>query len=111
MFIRVRQKPGRILLSLVATSRQAGKVVHQHIAGLGSVDPLSVESRIAYWAELPERLAKLSHVDEAKILDQIRERVPEPTGAERATVRSTLRKLRRNARGHDNGERRAKADA
>ena len=51
----------RLQASLVETRRIDGKVRHEHIAGLGSVEmPLSVEGRLAFW-QRHERLAKLSN--------------------------------------------------
>jgi hypothetical protein len=59
MFVRFRQIAYRLQVSLIETRRSNGKVRHEHIAGLGSVEmPLSVEDRIAFWQRLHERLAK-----------------------------------------------------
>jgi hypothetical protein len=81
MFPRFRQTDYRLQVSLVETRRTAGKVRHEHVAGLGSVEwPPSVEDRIAFWQRLHERLAKLSNrVDataQAKILGAIHARIP-----------------------------------
>ena len=44
------------------TRRVDGKVRSEHIASLGSVDAdVSVRARIAFWAKLPERLARLAN--------------------------------------------------
>ena len=81
MFVRFRQTAQRLQASLVETRRIDGKVRHEHIAGLGSVEmPLSVEGRLAFWQRLHERLAKLSNcVDAAmqsKLLGDIHVRIP-----------------------------------
>ena len=81
MFPRFRQTDFRLQVSLVETRRTAGKVRHEHVASLGSVErPPSVEGRLAFWQRLHERLAKLSNrVDaaaQAKILGAIHARVP-----------------------------------
>jgi hypothetical protein len=81
MFVRFRQNNSRLQVSLVETSRIDGKVRHEHIASMGSVDVLpSVEDRLAFWQRLHERLAKLSNrVDataQAKILGDIHARIP-----------------------------------
>ena len=81
MFVRFRQTAQRLQASLVETRRIDGKVRHEHIAGLGSVEmPLSVEGRLAFWQRLHERLAKLSNrVDaetQGKLLGDIHARIP-----------------------------------
>jgi len=81
MFARFSQNKSRVQVSLVETSRIEGKVRHEHIASLGSVEwPPSVEARITFWQRLHERLAKLSNrVDataQAKILGDIHTRIP-----------------------------------
>jgi hypothetical protein len=81
MFVRFRQNESRLQVSLVETRRVNGKVRHEHIASLGSLEwPPSVEARIAFWQRLHERLAKLSNrVDataRAKILGDIHARIP-----------------------------------
>ena len=81
MFPRFRQTDHRLQVSLVETRRTAGKVRHEHVASLGSVEwPPSVELRLAFWQRLHERLAKLSNrVDaaaQAKILGAVHARIP-----------------------------------
>jgi hypothetical protein len=81
MFVRFRQTSQRLQASLVETRRIDGKVRHEHIAGLGSVEmPLSVEGRLAFWQRLHERLAKLSNrvdaVMQGKLLGDIHVRIP-----------------------------------
>ena len=42
--------------------RVSGKMQSEHIASLGSVDAeVSVRERLAFWAKLPERLARLGN--------------------------------------------------
>jgi hypothetical protein len=44
------------------TRRISGKIQSEHIASLGSVDAeVSVRERLAFWAKLPERLARLGN--------------------------------------------------
>jgi hypothetical protein len=91
MFVRFRQTAQRLQASLVETRRIDGKVRHEHIAGLGSVEmPLSVEGRLAFWQRLHERLAKLSNrVDAAmhgKLLGDIHVRIPMVTLDERRAL-------------------------
>jgi hypothetical protein len=81
MFVRFRQTQTRLQVSLIETRRIDGRVRHEHIASLGTVDaPPSVEERIAFWQRLHERLAKLSNrVDPAMqgtILGDIHARIP-----------------------------------
>jgi hypothetical protein len=81
MFVRSRQSRNRLQLSLVETRRQAGKVVHEHVASLGSIIvPPAVSDRAAFWQKLHERLAKLSNrIDsetQGKILGAVHARIP-----------------------------------
>jgi hypothetical protein len=81
MFVRFRQTAHRLQVSLVETRRSDGRVRHEHIASLGSVEmPPSVEARIAFWQRLHERLAKLANrVDaetQGKLLGDIHARIP-----------------------------------
>ena len=60
MFVRFRTQRTRLQASLVETRRVAGKVVAEHLGGLGSVDAdLSVRERENFWAKLPERLDRI----------------------------------------------------
>ena len=60
MFVRFRQQRRRLQASLMQTRRVSGKMQSEHIASLGSVDAdVSVRERLAFWARLPERLARL----------------------------------------------------
>jgi hypothetical protein len=73
------------------TRRIPGKMHSEHIASLGSVDAeVSVRERLALWAKLPERLARLGNRvgpdDEAKIYGALHARIPMVTTDEqRAT--------------------------
>ena len=84
MFVRFRQTARRLQVSLTETHRQAGKVRHEHVAGLGSI-PLSPSAadRIAFWTKLHQRLDALSNrVDAAQrgaLLTAIHARIPMPT--------------------------------
>ena len=76
-------------MSLVETRRVDGKVRHEHVASVGSVElPPTVEAGVAFWQRLHERLAKLSNrVDaatQAKILGDIGGRVAAVTPDEQA---------------------------
>lgn len=80
MFVRFRQAY-RLQVSLIEGRRVNGKVRHEHVASLGSVDdPPSVADRLAFWKSLHERLARLSNrVDralQATILGKVHERIP-----------------------------------
>lgn len=83
MFVRFRETPYGLQVSLIQTRREGGKVRHEHIAGLGAITvPTSAADRIAFWRRLHDRLSALSNriVDEqSKILDAVDERIPMPT--------------------------------
>jgi hypothetical protein len=84
MFVRFRQTPHRLQLSLVETRREGGKVRHEHIASLGAIiTPLTVADRVAFWTSLHQRLDRLSNrldgEGQAKILAAVHARVPMPT--------------------------------
>src|SRR5215208_4795115 len=81
MFTRFRQGDYRLQVSLVETRRVDGKVRHEHIASLGSIEtPQTVEGRLAFWQRLHDRFAKLGNrVDAAmqgKLLGEVHARVP-----------------------------------
>ena len=82
MFVRFRETERRLQVSLVETRRRGGRVRHEHVAGLGSVEaPLpSVRARVAFWEALHGRLARLSNrIDptlQAKILGEVHVRIP-----------------------------------
>jgi hypothetical protein len=81
MFVRFRRQAKRLQISLVQNRRAHGRVQAEHIAALGSVDvALSVRERFAFWAKLPERLARLGNRvgpnDQEKFYAAINARVP-----------------------------------
>ena len=62
MFVRFRQSPGRLQLSLIETRRVGGQVRHEHVASFGSIKtPPTVAGRIIFWQRLHERIGKLSN--------------------------------------------------
>lgn len=84
MFVRFRETPRRLQLSLVETRREGGKVRHEHVASLGAIaTPLTVAGRVEYWQGLHQRLGRLSNrldgETQAKILGAVHDRVPMPT--------------------------------
>ena len=91
MFVRFRTRRRRLQASLITTHRIAGKVRHEHIAGLGSVDAgLAVADRVAFWQRLHERLAQLSNrlgaTAQAKVLGEVHARIPMVTIEEIQTL-------------------------
>jgi hypothetical protein len=51
-----------LAMSLVESRRENGKVRHEHLASLGSIEtPLSGATRIEFWRRLHERLDQLSN--------------------------------------------------
>jgi hypothetical protein len=81
MFVRYRETPSRLQVSLIETRRLDGKVRHEHVASLGSIAAApDVPDRIVFWARLYERLGKLQNrvgPDAlGKILGDIHARVP-----------------------------------
>jgi len=99
-FARFRHTKRRLQVSLVETRRDDGRVLHEHIASLGSVEtPPSVDERMTFWARLHERLAKLSNrVDaatQAKLLGDIHARIPMVTLEEQRSLKLV------NAEGHE----------
>jgi hypothetical protein len=91
MFVRFRETASRLQVILVETRRVDGKVRYEHMASLGTIilSP-SVADRVAFWARLHERLAKLANrIDAAaqgKIMGNIHARVPMPTPDEQRTL-------------------------
>jgi hypothetical protein len=90
MFVRFRQGH-RLQVSLVETRRVDGKVRHEHVAGLGTIDvPPSVADRVEFWRRLHERLGQLSNrldtAAQGKILGEIHARVPMVTVEELRAV-------------------------
>ena len=80
MFVRFRQTPTRLQVSLVETRRAEGKVKHEHIASLGSIASHTLPDRVSFWVRLHERLAKLSNrvapETRGKVLGDIHARIP-----------------------------------
>jgi hypothetical protein len=81
MFVRFRETPYGLVVSLVETRRENGKVRHEHVASLGSIEtPPSVAARVDFWHGLHERLAQLSNRLDAetrgKIMGAVHARVP-----------------------------------
>ena len=96
MIVHFRETPYGLAMSLVETRRENGKVRHEHVASLGSIEtPPSVAARIEFWRH--ERLAQLSNRLDAetqgKIMGAVHARVPmvtpdEQRGAERRSPAS-----------------------
>src|ERR1700691_2218521 len=87
-----RQLLRRLQVSIVATRRDGGKVRHEHIASLGSVDgQLSVADRVAFWKRVHDRLARLSNrIDPAmqgRLLGELHARIPMPTVDEQNSLK------------------------
>jgi hypothetical protein len=85
--------PDRLQVSILETRRVGGKVRHEHIASVGSIEtPLNVADRVAFWQRVHERLAKLSNrIDPAtqgKILGDIDAQIPMVTPGEAPGCRS-----------------------
>jgi hypothetical protein len=91
MFVRFRQTKTRLQASLIQTRRVDGRVRHEHVAMLGTVEaPPSVAGRLAFWQGLHERMARLGNrVDaaaQAKLLGDIHARVPMVTPEEQRAL-------------------------
>ena len=88
MLVHFRETPYGLAMSLVETRRENGKVRHEHVASLGSIEtPPSVAARIEFWHGLHERLAQLSHRLDAetrgKVMSAVHARVPMVTPDEK----------------------------
>jgi hypothetical protein len=73
------------------TRRVSGKMQSEHIASLGSVGLTpSVRERLAFWAMLPERLARLGNRvrpdDQAKVYASLHARIPMVTPDEQRAI-------------------------
>ena len=91
MFVRFRQQGNRLQASLMQTRRVSGKMQSEHIASLGSVDAeVSVRERLAFWAKLPERLARLGNRvgpdDQPKVYAALHARIPMVTPDEQRAI-------------------------
>jgi hypothetical protein len=83
MFVRFRHTANRLATSLVETRRQEGRVRHQHVASLGSIqiEP-TIAERVAFWQRIFERLDALGNrigPEADKIIAALHGRVPIPT--------------------------------
>jgi ABC transporter substrate binding protein len=88
MIVHFRETPYGLAMSLVQTRRENGKVRHEHVASLGSIEtPPSVAAPIEFWRELDERLAQLSNRLDAetrgKVMGAVHARVPMVTPDEK----------------------------
>ena len=77
--------------SLMQTRRVSGKMRSEHIASLGSIDAeVSVCERLAFWAKLPERIARLANRvgsdEHAKIYGALHARIPMVTADEQRAI-------------------------
>jgi hypothetical protein len=91
MYVRFQQQGRRLQPSLMQARRIDGKPRSEHIASLGSVDAdVSVRERLAFWAALPGRLARLgnrvSPDEHGKIYGALHARIPIVTPDEQRTV-------------------------
>src|SRR5271168_4394294 len=87
MFVRFRQQGRRLQPSLMQTRRVCGKICNEHIASLGSVDAdVSIRERLAFWAKLSERLARVGADDHAKIYGALHARIPMVTPDEQQAL-------------------------
>jgi hypothetical protein len=81
MFARFHQTPLRLQVSLRESRRIGGKPRCEHIASLGSIaEPMTTAGRVAFWARLHQRLAKLANRigadEQGKILGAVHARIP-----------------------------------
>jgi hypothetical protein len=98
VFVRFRQTVTRLQMSLVETRRVDCNVRHEHVASLGSIAmPTTTSDRIAFWAGLHERLAKLSNrigpEMQHKVMGDIHARVPMVTVDEQRALQLENAKL------------------
>src|SRR5262249_41480923 len=87
MFVHFRETPYGLTMSLVENRRENGRICHEHVANLGSIEtPPSVAARIEFWRGLHERLAQLSNRLDAetrgKVMVAVHARVPMVTPEE-----------------------------
>ena len=79
MFVHFRETPYGLAMSLVENRRENGKVRHEHVVSLGSIET-PPSARIEFWRELHERLAELSDRLDAetrgKVMGAVHARVP-----------------------------------
>src|SRR5262245_39541175 len=87
MFVHFRETPYGLAMSLVENRRENGRICHEHVASLGSIEtPPSMAARIEFWRGLHERLAQLSNRLDAetrgKVMVAVHARVPMVTSEE-----------------------------
>jgi hypothetical protein len=98
MFVRFRPVRHRLVVDLVETRRQDGRVKSEHIARLGSValpEPIGAHERVRFWRELKERFRNIAvrlanrvpSDARRKALAAIHARIPKPTEADEQAVR------------------------
>jgi hypothetical protein len=87
MLVHFRETPYGLAMSLVQSRRENGKVRHEHLASLGSIEtPPSVAARIEFWRRLHERLDELSNRLDAETRGKVMDACSRPHGhAGRAT--------------------------
>jgi hypothetical protein len=74
MVVHFRETPYGLAMSLVETRREHGKVRHEHVASLGSIEtPLSVSALIEFWREFANRLDAETR---GKVIGAVHVRVP-----------------------------------
>jgi hypothetical protein len=78
------QSASRLNVSIIESRRVAGKLVHEHIAALGSIEvPPTIGARIIFWKRMHERLGKLGNridpATQARLKSAVHERIPIPT--------------------------------
>jgi hypothetical protein len=93
MFVRFRRTKTRLQVSLIETRRCGGKIRHEHIGSLGSIElEPSIYARIEFWNHLHERLARLSNRlgghGQAKVLGQVHTRIPMVTADEQRALQA-----------------------
>jgi hypothetical protein len=98
MFVRFRPVRHRLIVDLVETRRENGKVRSEHIARLGSValpEPIGPRERVRFWRELKARFRdiavrlanRVAADDRKKALAAIHARIPKPTEADEQAAR------------------------
>jgi hypothetical protein len=98
MFVRFRPVRHRLIVDLVATRRENGRVVSEHIARLGSIalpEPIRPRERVRFWRELKGRFRDLAarlgnrvfSDDRKKALAAIHARIPKPTDTDEQAAR------------------------
>jgi hypothetical protein len=91
VFVRFRRQEDRLQASVVETRRLGGKVVSEHLGGLGSVDAdLSVRERLVFWDKLPERFDRIGNWigpdENAKLRALLQARIPMVTPEEKRSI-------------------------